>query len=94
MVAGGPVGRTRFGLGVVALTAASSPLALSDSESSESCVRVGPPATGSGPTRPAGLAVACRRPSYLSHIRVERAVTRGTTDRGARCPAAAGVVPG
>ena len=46
VVAGGPVGRTRFGLGVVALTAASSPLALSDSESSESCVRVGPPATG------------------------------------------------
>ena len=77
-VAGGPVGCqwTRLVAAAVALAAASSVL-LSQSRPSRKCVtsRFGPPATGSGPTRPAGYSVAGRRPWYPSRIRVERAVT-------------------
>ena len=83
-----------FWLGRWSLSLQSPPLPLSPSRPSRTCVRVGPPATGSGPTRPAGLAVAGRRPSYPSRIRVERAATRGAAGRGARCPAAAGAAPG
>ena len=43
------------------------------SRPSRTHVHVGLPATGSGPTRPAGHAVAGRKPSYASRIRVERA---------------------
>ena len=73
-----------FWLGRWSLSLQPPPLPLSPSRPSRTCVRVGPPATGSGPTRPAGLAVAGRRPSYPSRIRVERAVTR----------TAAGAAPG
>ena len=58
---------------VVALAAASTPPALS--ESSESHVRSC--RATRDPTRSAGLAVAGRWLSYPSHIRVERAATRG-----------------
>ena len=51
-------------------------LPLSPSRPSRTCFRVGPPATGSGPTRPAGHAVAGCRPPYPCRIRVERAATR------------------
>ena len=95
VVSGGPVGHTRFGFsGRWSLSLQSPPLPLSPSRPSRTCVRVGPPATGSGPTRPAGLAVAGRRPSYPSRVRVERAATRGAAGRGARCPSAAGAAPG
>ena len=83
-----------FWLGRWSLSLQSPPLPLSPSRRSRTCVRVGPPATGSGPTRPAGRAVAGRRPSYPSRIRVERAATRGAAGRGARCPSAAGAAPG
>ena len=76
------------------LSLQSPPLPLSPSRPSRACVRVRPPATGSGPTRPAGLAVAGRRPSYPSSIQVERAATRGAAGRGACCPVAAGAAPG
>ena len=72
--------------------AASSPPALS--ESGGTCVLVGQSATGSGPTWPAGLAgaVAGRRPSYPSRIRVFRAVYEpchfATCHSGQRCDSA------
>ena len=72
-VAGGPpVGRTRFGLGGGRSRWRPLP------SRTLRVVRVarGPPATGSDPTRPVGHAVAGRRPSYPSRIRVERAATR------------------
>ena len=96
------VGRTYFGLGggaALVLSLQSPPLPLSrrrPSRTCERCVRVGLPATGSGLMRPAGSVVADRRPSYPFHFRVERAAWRGATGLGAeaRCPAAAGAVPG
>ena len=90
----GPLARHVLAWEVVALAAASflpsSSLRVVRVAPTRTCVRVGPPATGSAPTRPAGLAVAGRRSSNPSRIRVERAVTRGPAGRGARCPAAAG----
>ena len=60
----------------------------SPSRPSRTCVQVrvtvGPPATRSDPAWPADLAVAGRRPSYPSCIRVERVATRGAAGRGAR----------
>ena len=74
---------------------------LSPSRPSGTCVCVGPPAAGSGRTRPASPCgpQAARRPAdtYPSHIRVERAATRGARaagGRGACCPAATGAAPG
>ena len=80
-VAGGPVGWTRLVAAAVALAAASS-LLLSQSRPSRRCVRVGPPATGSGPTRPACYALAGRRPWYPSRIRVESGGDRATSAGG------------
>ena len=51
--AGGPVRRTSLAWEVVALAAASFPSALVVRRTSSTCVCVGPPATGSGPTSPA-----------------------------------------
>ena len=88
VVAVGPVGRRRFGLG--------GGRSCCSLQSSEPHLRfcVGPPATVSGLTLPAGQAGAGRSPSYPSRIRVERAATRGAASQGARCPAAAGAAPG
>ena len=64
VVAGGPIGQTCFGLGGGCSRCSLLPsrsLSLSLSRPGRTCVRVGPPATGSGPMRPAGLAVAGRR---------------------------------
>ena len=68
---------------LVALAAASFPSHSSESHVS-SCL-----AKGS-----AGLAVAGRRPSCPSRIRVQRVATRGAAGRRARCAAAAGAAPG
>ena len=84
---------TRLAWEMVALDAVSSPPTLS--ESSESHVRsIWPHATGSGLALQAGRTVAGRSPSYPSRIRVERTESLGTAGPGARCPAAAGAVPG
>ena len=67
---------------------AASPL----SESSESHVRsCRATCEQVGPT---GFAIAGRRQSCPSRIRVERAVTQGAAGRGARCPAATGAASG
>ena len=58
--------------------------ALSQTSESQVRVTVGPQATRSDPAWPADLAVAGRRPSYPSCIRVERVATRGAAGRGAR----------
>ena len=95
VVSGRHVGQTRFGLGGARSRCSLLPSRfLRVVRVSRTCVRVGPPATGSGKTRPAGLAVAGHLPSYQTCIRVERAATLGAAGRGARCPAAAAPAPG
>ena len=98
VVAGGPVRRAlAWVVTVVTLAASSSPPALSEaSESHEHSYPSRATRDRSGLTRPVGHrdAVAGRRPSCPSRIRVERATTRGAAARGARCPAAAGEAPG
>ena len=76
---------------VISLAAVSSPPVLSESSKSHS---IGPPTTGLGPTRPAHHAMAGRRLSYPSRIRVERGGDTGCLRLGARCLAAAGAAPG
>ena len=64
-----------FLFGSWSLTLQPPPFPFSPSRPSRTFVRVGPPATVLGPTRPAGHAVAGCRPSYPSRIRVTRAAT-------------------
>ena len=62
-----------FWLGMWSLSLQPPPLPLSPSRRNCTCARVGPPATGSGLTRPVGHAGAGHRPSYPSGIRMETA---------------------
>ena len=97
VVAGGPVGRTRSGLGGgrsrCSLLPSRSLRVVQVARAFVSATRERA-VTGSGLTRQAGSAVAGRTPSYPSRIRVERAATRGAAGQEARCPAAAGARQG